>query len=119
MNNTYQQAFLISFKAALIWQNEDLDCGGYTVYDFTQESDQAIIENLHTFKNSLPVDLQVTLLNIPAGQMGHTLALESMGHGVGFFDSEDQTVHVLSDYVKQNINDVFEQDNKLFVEFIK
>ena len=105
------------FKTALIWQDDKLESLDLTINDFDNDSDKLVTKILTDFINQLNEE-QIKAIDYDGFNVGHPLALELMGHGAGFFDSESEIISAITDcdYIKNNsIEDVCLDSGKMII----
>ena len=110
------------FKVAAIWQNEELDDIGYQG-DFSDTTCQQINNFLDLFISYLNNN-QLEALYQDAEQFGHWLCLEVMGHGAGFYDSQDSVVSDISVLLEEkdlmySFDNVYAEDGIIYIDFYK
>lgn len=85
-----------AFKVTALWQDENLDSQGLSIKSFDDASNRIINELVSDFI-ALLSDTQIIALNDDDNSIGHSLCLELMGHGAGFFDSKCEVIASISE----------------------
>jgi hypothetical protein len=91
---------LNGFIEALIWQDEELD--GSTIIDISYSAKERSKNVVNTFLSATCFDNDATneVLEHSFGKTGHDIALQMLGHGVGFWEQNStKRLHTIMDFL--------------------